>query len=172
MRGKPPEEVIMDLVVEDQSRVGTVYFMMSEDNIRKQIALPWVSFGSDRRVDGARAALHEVQYSPSARTATSRACSASMFARRRPSRSRSDPQTVRPARHEPRPGPTRGPQAPHVRRRRGLRSGDDRRHPRPSRSPSVRRWMKHVFVNGVQVLKDGEHTGAKPGRACGAGKRN
>ena len=42
-----PVDTIMNLVLEDRSRVGTVYFMMSEDNIRKQIALPWVSFGSD-----------------------------------------------------------------------------------------------------------------------------
>ncbi|HMG33835.1 MAG TPA: D-aminoacylase [Blastocatellia bacterium] len=47
MRGKDPVETIMDLVLEDQSRVGTVYFMMSEDNIKKQISKPWVSFGSD-----------------------------------------------------------------------------------------------------------------------------
>ena len=47
LRGEDPVETIMDLVLEDRSRVGTVYFLMSEDNIRKQIALPWVSFGSD-----------------------------------------------------------------------------------------------------------------------------
>jgi len=47
MRGKSPEETAMDLVVEDGSRVGTVYFLMSEDNVRKQIKLPWMSFGSD-----------------------------------------------------------------------------------------------------------------------------
>jgi N-acyl-D-amino-acid deacylase len=47
MRGKSPEETAMDLVVEDGSRVGTVYFLMSEDNVRKQIQLPWMSFGSD-----------------------------------------------------------------------------------------------------------------------------
>ena len=47
MRGKSPEETAIDLVVEDDSRVETVYFLMSEDNVRKQIALPWVSFGSD-----------------------------------------------------------------------------------------------------------------------------
>src|SRR3546814_9741115 len=47
MRGKSPEETAMDLVVEDGSRVGTVYFLMSEDNVRKQIQLPWLSFGSD-----------------------------------------------------------------------------------------------------------------------------
>src|SRR5690606_25948521 len=47
MRGKSPEETAMDLVVQDDSRVGTVYFLMSEDNVKKQIALPWMSFGSD-----------------------------------------------------------------------------------------------------------------------------
>ena len=47
MRGKPPEETVMDLVIEDGSRVETVYFLMSEENVRKEIKLPWVSFGSD-----------------------------------------------------------------------------------------------------------------------------
>jgi N-acyl-D-amino-acid deacylase len=47
MRGKTPEETAMDLVVEDGSRVGTVYFLMSEDNVRAQVKLPWMSFGSD-----------------------------------------------------------------------------------------------------------------------------
>ncbi len=47
MRGTSPEDTAMDLVVEDGSRVGTVYFLMSEDNVRQQIRLPWMSFGSD-----------------------------------------------------------------------------------------------------------------------------
>ncbi|CAN5478201.1 amidohydrolase family protein [soil metagenome] len=47
MRGTDPENTILDLILEDQSRVGTVYFLMSEDNIKKQIKYPWVSFGSD-----------------------------------------------------------------------------------------------------------------------------
>ena len=47
MRGEDPVDTIMNLVLEDRSRVGTVYFMMSEENIHKQIVLPWVSFGSD-----------------------------------------------------------------------------------------------------------------------------
>ena len=47
MRGTSIEETAMDLVIDDDSRVGTVYFMMDEDNVRRQIALPWVSFGSD-----------------------------------------------------------------------------------------------------------------------------
>ena len=47
MRGTSPEETIMNLVLEDKSRVGTIYFLMSEDNIKKQIKLPFLSFGSD-----------------------------------------------------------------------------------------------------------------------------
>src|SRR2546421_7159178 len=47
VRGKSPEETIMDLVLEDRSRIGTVYFMMSDDNLKKEIQLPWVSFASD-----------------------------------------------------------------------------------------------------------------------------
>jgi N-acyl-D-amino-acid deacylase len=47
MRGVTPEEAAMDLVVEDGSRVGVAYFLMSEENVRREVALPWVSFGSD-----------------------------------------------------------------------------------------------------------------------------
>jgi N-acyl-D-amino-acid deacylase len=47
LRGEDPVDTIMNLVLEDRSRVGTVYFMMSEDNLARQIRLPWVSFGSD-----------------------------------------------------------------------------------------------------------------------------
>jgi len=47
MRGTMPEETVMDLVIDDHSRISVVYFSMSEDNIRKEIALPWMSFGSD-----------------------------------------------------------------------------------------------------------------------------
>jgi N-acyl-D-amino-acid deacylase len=47
LRGKSAEETAMDLVVEDHTRIGTIYFLMSEDNVRRQLQLPWVSFGSD-----------------------------------------------------------------------------------------------------------------------------
>ena len=47
MRGKSPEDTAIDLVIEDGSRVGVAYFLMSEDNIRREVALPWVSFDSD-----------------------------------------------------------------------------------------------------------------------------
>jgi len=47
MRGVSPEDAAIDLVIEDGSRVGVAYFLMNEDNVRRQVALPWVSFGSD-----------------------------------------------------------------------------------------------------------------------------
>lgn len=47
LRGQSPEETVMDLIIEDDSRVGVVYFTMSEDNLRRQIQLPWVSLCSD-----------------------------------------------------------------------------------------------------------------------------
>jgi N-acyl-D-amino-acid deacylase len=46
-RGKSPEDTAMDLVIEDGTRVGVAYFLMSEDNVRKEVDLPWMSFGSD-----------------------------------------------------------------------------------------------------------------------------
>jgi N-acyl-D-amino-acid deacylase len=46
-RGKSPEETAIDLVIEDGSRIETVYFLMSEENVKRQVALPWMSFGSD-----------------------------------------------------------------------------------------------------------------------------
>jgi N-acyl-D-amino-acid deacylase len=55
LRGKSPEQTAMDLVVEDDSRVGTIYFLMSEDNVERQMALPWVSFGSDAEARRPRA---------------------------------------------------------------------------------------------------------------------
>jgi N-acyl-D-amino-acid deacylase len=47
MRGESPEDAAIDLVIEDGSRVGVAYFLMSEDNVRREAALPWVGFGSD-----------------------------------------------------------------------------------------------------------------------------
>ncbi len=47
MRGESPEDTAIDLVIEDGSRVGVAYFLMSEDSVRREVALPWMSFGSD-----------------------------------------------------------------------------------------------------------------------------
>ena len=50
MRGQSPEEAIVDMVIEDDHRIQCIYFSMSEENIRKKIQLPWVSFCSDAGV--------------------------------------------------------------------------------------------------------------------------
>src|SRR5207248_10971660 len=47
MRGKDPITAIMDLIAEDESRIGTIYLVMSEENVKKEIAKPWISFCSD-----------------------------------------------------------------------------------------------------------------------------
>jgi N-acyl-D-amino-acid deacylase len=171
MRGKPPEEVVMDLVVEDQTRVGTVYFMMSEDNIRKQIALPWVSFGSDAgsmapEEPFIRSATHPRAYGNFARLLG---------------------KYVREEKVIPLEDAIRklaGLPATNLEldRRGFLKDGmfadvvvfdpatiaDKATFEKPHQYAV---GMKHAFVNGVQVLKDGEHTGAKPGRALwGPGK--
>ena len=63
-RGKSPEEVAMDLVVEDDSRVETIYFLMSEDNVRRQVALPWMSFGSDAAAPAPRGRVSPLEPPP------------------------------------------------------------------------------------------------------------
>jgi N-acyl-D-amino-acid deacylase len=170
-RGKDPIETIMDLVLEDRSRVGTVYFMMSEDNIRKQIRLPWVSFGSD-----AASMAPEPPFTKS--SAHPRAYG--NFARLLGRYVRDEKViTLQEA----------------VRRLSGLPATnlelDRRGFLKPGMFADVVVFdpatiadratfekphqyslgMTHVFVNGVHVLKDGEHTNAKPGRALsGPGK--
>ncbi|WP_223276271.1 N-acyl-D-amino-acid deacylase family protein [Sphingomonas daechungensis] len=72
MRGKSPEETAMDLVIEDGSRVGTVYFLMNEDNVRRETALPWMSFGSDAESQAPEGVFLKSSTHP-APTATSRA---------------------------------------------------------------------------------------------------
>jgi N-acyl-D-amino-acid deacylase len=64
MRNKSPEETAMDLIVQDSTRVGVAYFLMSEDNVKKQVALPWVSFGSD---EGSYTTAHPRAYGNFAR---------------------------------------------------------------------------------------------------------
>ena len=148
--------------------------MMSEENIRKQIALPWVSFGSDAASMAPEGAVHSSRPRTRAPTATSPGCSASTSATRRSSRCQEAVRRLSglPATNlglDRRGFIKRG----HVRRRGRLRSR--RRSPTARRSSKPHQYavgMRHVFVNGAQVLKDGEHTGAKPGRALWGAGRN
>ena len=171
MRGEDPVDTIMNLVLEDRSRVGTVYFMMSEDNIRKQIVLPWVSFGSD-----AASMAPEPPFTKS--SAHPRAYG--NFARVLGKYVRDDkvlalPDAVRKL--------TGLPATNLELDRRGfLKEGlfadvvvfdpatiVDRATFENPHQYAV--GMRHVFVNGAQVIWNGEHTGAKPGRALwGLGK--
>ncbi|HET9531551.1 MAG TPA: D-aminoacylase [Blastocatellia bacterium] len=172
MRGEDPVETIMNLVLEDRSRVGTVYFMMSEENIKKQIRLPWVSFGSDAGSMAAEGVFLKSSTHPRAY---------GNFARLLGKYVREEKVI---------------PLAEAIRRLTGLPATNlelegrgflkkgyfadvvvfdpatiaDRATFEKPHQYAV--GIRHVFVNGVQVLKDGEHTGAKPGRALwGPGKR-
>ncbi len=72
LRNTTPEDAAIDLVIEDGSRVSVAYFLMSEDNVRRQVALPWMAFGSDARAiaaegDQLQAATHPRTYGNFAR---------------------------------------------------------------------------------------------------------
>jgi N-acyl-D-amino-acid deacylase len=172
LRKEDPVETIMNLVLEDQSRVGTVYFMMSEDNIRKQIRLPWVSFGSDAASmapEGLfiKSATHPRAYGNFARLLGKYVRDEKVT-------------TLADALHRLTGLPASNLE---LDRRGLLQSGyfadvvvfdpaaiADRATFEKPHQYAV--GMKHVFVNGIQVLADGEHTGAKPGRALsGVGRK-
>jgi N-acyl-D-amino-acid deacylase len=164
MRGKSPEETAMDLVIEDDSRVGTVYFLMSEDNIKKQIALPWVSFGSDAGSLAPEGVFLKSNTHPRAYGNFARLLGKYV----RDEKVISLEEAIRRL--------TSLPAANLKLDRRGsLKVGhfadvvvfDPAKiqdHATFDTPHQYATGMVHVFVNGVQVLKDGEHTGAKPGR--------
>lgn len=164
LRGKSPEETAMDLVIEDGSRVTTVYFMMSEENIRKQLRLPWVSFDSDApsmAPEGPflRANPHPRAYGTFARVL-------GRYVR---------DEKILPLEEAIRRLTSFPAETLKLNRRGRLRAGyfadvvvfdpariqDRATYDQPHQYAT---GVAQVFVNGVQVLKEGEHTGAKPGR--------
>ncbi len=171
MRGKDPVETIMDLMLEDRSRVDAIYFQMSEENIKQQIRKPWVSFGSD----GASMAPEGVFLKSSTHPRAYGNFARLLGKYVREEKVISLAEAVR--RLTGLPATNLG-----LDRRGFLRTGmfadvvvfdpqtiADRATFENPHQYSV--GVKHVFVNGGQVLKDGEHTGAKPGRALwGPGK--
>jgi N-acyl-D-amino-acid deacylase len=171
MRGADPTDAAMDLILEDRSRVGTVYFLMSEENIKKQIAQPWVMFGSDAASMAAEGAFLKSPTHPRAY-----GCFARLLGKYvREEKVISLQEAVRRL--------SGLPAATLELDRRGLLKpgyfadvvvfdpnaiADKATFEQPHQYAV---GVKHVFVNGAQVLKDGEHTGAKPGRALyGPGK--
>ena len=172
MRGKDPISTIMDLISEDESRIGTIYFEMSEENIKKELAKPWISFGSDEASQAPEGVF--LKSNPHPRAYGNFARVLGKYVR--------DEKVI--------------PMTEAIRRLSGLPatnlSLDHRGFIKEGMFADVVLFdpatiadratfekphqyavgVKHVFVNGVQVLRDGEHTGAKPGRALwGPGKK-
>lgn len=164
MRGTSPEETAMDLVVRDGSRVGTIYFLMSEENIAAQIAKPWVSVGSDAASQAPEGAFLKSRPHPRAYGS---------FARLLGKYARDDKViTLQDAVRRLTSLPATNLR---IARRGTLKPGyfadvvvfdpatiADRATFENPQQFAV--GVQHVFVNGVQVLKNGEHTNAKPGR--------
>src|SRR5438309_337346 len=171
MRGKDPIETIMDLISEDESRIGAIYFLMSEENVKKELAKPWISFGSDEASQAPEGVF--LKSNPHPRAYGNFARVLGKYAR--DEKVITLPEAVR--RLSALPATNLG-----LDHRGFVQDGmfadvvvfdpatiaDRATFDKPHQYAV---GMKHVFVNGVQVLKDGEHTTAKPGRAlAGPGK--
>lgn len=164
MRGKSPEETAMDLVIEDDSRVGTVYFLMSEDNVRRQVALPWVSFGSDAEAPSTEGVF--LKSNPHPRAYGNFVRVVGKYVR---------DEKVIPLEEAIRKLTSLPATNLKIRERGLLKEGyfadvvlfDPAKvqdHATFDKPHQYATGVKHVFVNGVQVLKDGEPTGAAAGR--------
>jgi N-acyl-D-amino-acid deacylase len=164
MRGKSPEETAMDLVIEDGSRVGTVYFLMSEDNVKRETALPWMSFGSDEGSEAPEGVFLKSSNHPRAYGNVARLLGHYV----RDEKTTTLQDAIR--RLTTLPATNLG-----IRQRGSLKAGyfgdvvvfdpatiaDHATYEKPKQLAT---GVDDVFVNGVQVLRNGKHTGATPGR--------
>ncbi len=164
MRGKSPEETAMDLIVEDESRIDTVYFTQSEENLRRNIALPWVSFCSDSPSIAPEGVFLKNSVHPRAYGSFARLLGKYV----REEKVMTLEQAIRKLAALP-------AENLRIERRGLLKKGyfadvvvfDPRKiqdHATFAQPHQYATGMVHVFVNGRQVLKDGAHTGARPGR--------
>ncbi|HSH14703.1 MAG TPA: amidohydrolase family protein, partial [Verrucomicrobiae bacterium] len=163
-RGGSPQETAMDLIIEDDSRVEAVYFMMTEENVRRQIKLPWVSFGSD-----------EGSYAPEGVFLTFNAHPRAYgnFARLLGKYVREE--KLIPLEEAVRRLTSLPASNLKIKERGLLKAGNFadiavfdaakvRDHATFEMPHQLATGVVHVFVNGVQVLRKGVHTGATPGR--------
>jgi len=172
MRGEDPRFVAMDLILEDNTRIDTVYFTQSPDNLRKKVTLPWVSFCSDAASLAPEGVFLESSTHPRAYGSFARVLG--MFARDE------GLFTLEEAVRKLAALPAENLK---IDRRGRLAEGyfadvvvfdpeliqDHATFEQPHQYAT---GMQHVFVNGVAVLEDGEHTGATPGRVVrGPGAR-
>ncbi len=173
MRGKSPEDTAIDLVIEDDAGTGAIFFLMSEENIRKGIAQPWVSFGSDEASPAPEGVFLKSNPHPRAYGNVARLLRKYV----REEKVITVQEAVRRLTSLP---------AGHLKiDHRGLLQpgyfadvvvfdpdtiADHATFEKPHQYST---GVSDVFVNGVQVVRDGEHTGAKPGRVVrGPGYRN
>ena len=163
-RGTDPEDTAMDLVIEDGSRVEVAYFLMSEENVRRQIQLPWVSFGSDAGSMAVKEPFTKTNQHPRAYGNFARLLSKYV----REEKLISLEEAVR--RLTLFPATTlgisdRGRLAPGYFADLAIFDPEAVEDHATFETPhAYATGMVHVFVNGEQVLRDGEHTGATPGR--------
>ncbi len=163
-RGKSPEETVMDLVIEDGSRVGAVYFLMDETNVKKEIALPWVSFGSDEcsaAPEGVflKSAVHPRAYGNFARLLGKYVRDEKVI----PLAEAIRKLTSLPAQNFKLTG--RGRLKPGYYADVVVFAPDKvLDHATYDKPHQYATGMVHVFVNGIHTLKNGEHTGAKAGQ--------
>ncbi len=163
-RGLSPEETAMDLVVKDHTRVGTVYFMMSEENVRRKLRQPWVSVGSDAGAPAPEGVFLESNPHPRAYGTFARILG--RYVRE---------EGVVPLEEGIRRMTSLPAENLSLSRRGRLEAGymadvvifDPETvidHATFEEPHQLATGVLHVFVNGVQVLRGGEHTGATPGR--------
>lgn len=164
LRNVTPPEVILDLVVQDNSRVNAVYFLMTEENIKKQIAQPWVSFGSDEASQAPEGIFLKSNPHPRAYGNFSRLLGKYV----REEKVITLEEAIRRLTSLP-------AENMKIKDRGMLKDGffadivifdadSITDHATFTKPHQYSTGVKDVFVNGVQVLKDGEHTGAFPGR--------
>jgi N-acyl-D-amino-acid deacylase len=167
MRGNDPVETIMDLIPEDDSRIDTIYFLMSEENVRREMEKPWISFGSDEASQAPDGVFLKSNPHPRAYGNFARVLGKYV----REEKVITLAEAVR--RLSALPAMNLG-----LDHRGLLKEGmfadlvifdpatiaDQATFDKPHQYAV---GVKHVFVNGVQVLKDGEHTGAKTGSRVG-----
>jgi N-acyl-D-amino-acid deacylase len=164
MRGTSPEDAAIDLVIEDHTRVSTAYFLMSEDNVKLGLSQPWVSLGSDEAAPAPEGVF--LQSNPHPRAYGTFARFLGHYVR--DGKITTLPVAIRrltalPAENFKLPG--RGCLAP------GCHAdivifdprtiGDRATFDDPQRYAT---GVVHVFVNGVQALRNGEHTGTMAGQ--------
>src|SRR6187549_2140676 len=173
IRGTTPEETAMDLIIQDSTRVGVAYFLMSEENVKKQVAIPWVSFGSDEGsyTNGGvflKSNAHPRAYGTFARVLGNYCRDEKVLSLQDAIRKLSKLPATN-LKLNKRGEITVGNYAD-ILVFDPAKVNDYATFDKPHQYSE---GMIHVFVNGVQVLKDDEHTGAKPGRFVkGPGYRN